>query len=674
MSLLLAQNLKRHYGAHEVLRGLDLRIGVGEKIGCVGRNGGGKSTLLRILVGEESADEGQVVVPRGVRVGYVPQSPEFAPGEIAFEHVEHGLDEARELAAELARVEEELGDADGERLERLVERHGELTQRMEVVGGWQTEQLVETVLSGIGLAEALWRREARTLSGGEKARVALARELVRRPDLLYLDEPTNHLDLDGIEWLESYLKELGSAVFVVSHDRRLLDSVTNHIVELERGRLKRYPGNYSRYVVLRRERYESELRAFEIQQDQVRKEESFIKKHMGSQRTSEAKGRQKRLSRLERLERPHDDIRKPVIRMTQVPRSGEMVVSVEALEIGYAGKPLHRGLELRIGRGERIGLVGPNGAGKTTLLQVLAGRRAPLAGTLERGHKAVCGYYDQETADLDPEKTPLATLRAEHPAATDLELRSHLALFLFRGEEVDLPVAGLSGGERARLCLARLVLREPTWLALDEPTNHLDLAARTALEEMLAQYPGALVCISHDREFLDHLCTRILELGPRGLREYRGNYSAYRAALAAEAAASSAKTAAAKAATSKAPQASKPAPAQPSPTAGQPSPTAGQTSHTGAQPSRTAAQTARAAPTARTEVAAGGREKIRNPYLFKKLESEIIALEADRERLLAELESEEVWRDPERLKEHQFRLAELERDLEEKNTTWENWV
>ncbi len=653
MSLLLAENLKRHYGAHEVLRGLDLRIGVGEKIGCVGRNGGGKSTLLRILVGEETADEGQVIVPRGVRVGYVPQSPDFAPGEIAFEHVEHGLDEARALAEELSRVEQELGQAEDERLERLVERHGELTQRMEVVGGWQTEQLVETVLSGIGLARNLWQREARTLSGGEKARVALARELVRRPDLLYLDEPTNHLDLDGIEWLEDYLSGLASAVFVVSHDRRLLDSVTNHIVELERGRLKRYPGNYSRYVVLRRERYESELRAFEIQQDQVRKEEAFIKKHMGSQRTAEAKGRQKRLARLERLERPHDDIRKPVIRMAQVPRSGEMVVSIEGLEIGYPGHSLHRGLELRIGRGDRIGLVGPNGAGKTTLLQVLAGRRAPLGGKLERGHKAICGYYDQETADLDPESTPLATLRAEHPAATEQELRSHLALFLFRGEEVELPVAGLSGGERARLCLARLVLRVPTWLALDEPTNHLDLAARTSLEEMLAQYPGALVCISHDREFLDHLCTRIVELGPGGLREFRGNYSDYRAALAAQAAA---------------PAPAKPAPqaraAQPK-AAPSPRPAPGKT-----EPTRPDPGEAQGAPAPR----GSGREKIRNPYLFKKLEAEIIALEEERERLLADLETEAVWREPERLKEHQFRLAELERDLEQKNTTWENWV
>lgn len=636
MTLLLAQNLKRHFGAHEVLRGADLRIDRGDKLGLVGRNGGGKSTLLRALMGEDRPDDGTLTVPRNVRLGYVPQAPEFAPGVIAFDHVEHGLDEARALAREMAEIEAKLSHAAGDDLDSLVERHGELTQEMEILGGWQSEQLVETVLSGIGLARGLWQREARTLSGGEKSRVALARELVRRPDVLFLDEPTNHLDLVGIEWLEDYLKNLGSAVLFVSHDRRLLDNVATGMLELERGVLKRYPGNYTRYVTLRRERYDAELRAFEVQQDYLRKEEAFIKKHMGSQRTAEAKGRQKKLEHVVRLHRPQDDVRKPSLKLDKVTRGGEMVLATEGLAIGYGDHVLHRGIELRVGRGERIGLVGPNGAGKTTLLQVLAGRRAPLAGDIRRGHRAVCGYYDQETADLDPTGTPLSLMRRDLPLATEGELRSHLARFLFRGDDVELPVSSLSGGERARLTLARLVLTAPSWLALDEPTNHLDLAARTALEEMLDQFPGAMICISHDREFLDHLATRIIEVGPGGLREFRGNYRDYRRAL--DETDQGARAAAA---------------AKPARTAPKPEP--------------------ETAPAPRPAAAPARGDKPRNPYLFQKLEAEIIALEEERVALQAEMVEERVYRDPKLLKELQLRLAEVERDLEQKNETWANW-
>ena len=637
VTLLLATNLKRHFGAHEVLRGADLRIDRGDKLGLVGRNGGGKSTLLRTLMGEDRPDDGTLTVPRNVRLGYVPQAPEFAPGVIAFDHVEHGLDEARALAREMAEIEAKLTNAAGAELDGLVERHGELTQEMEILGGWQSEQLVETVLSGIGLARGLWQREARTLSGGEKSRVALARELVRRPDILFLDEPTNHLDLVGIEWLEDYLKNLGSAVLFVSHDRRLLDNVATGMLELERGVLKRYPGNYTRYVTLRRERYDAELRAFEVQQDYLRKEETFIKKHMGSQRTAEAKGRQKKLEHIVRLHRPQDDVRKPSLKLDKVSRGGDMVLATEALAIGYGEHVLHRGIELRVGRGERIGLVGPNGAGKTTLLQVLAGRRAPLSGEIRRGHRAVCGYYDQETADLDPSGTPLSLMRRDLPLATEGELRSHLARFLFRGDDVELPVSSLSGGERARLTLARLVLTAPSWLALDEPTNHLDLAARTALEEMLDQFPGAMVCISHDREFLDHLATRIVEVGPSGLREFRGNYRDYRRALDEE---------------------NQEAKAQAS-----------------AKPSRPApkVEAKPEAEGARAPAATARNDKRRNPYLFQKLEAEIIALEEERTALQAEMVEERVYRDPKLLKETQLRLAEVERDLELKNETWANW-
>ncbi len=646
MTLLHAENLKRHFGAHEVLRGASLRIDRCDKLGLVGRNGGGKSTLLRALVGQDRPDEGTLTIPRNVRIGYVPQAPEFAPGVIAFQHVEQGLEELRALARELSDAETRMESAEGDDLDRLVERHGELTQEMEFLGGWQSEQIVETVLSGIGLKTELWQREARTLSGGEKSRVALARELVRRPDVLLLDEPTNHLDLVGIEWLEAYLKGLGSAVLFVSHDRRLLDNVATGMLELERGVLKRYPGNYTRYVALRRERYDAELRAYEVQQDYLRKEELFIKKHMGSQRTAEAKGRQKKLEHIVRLVRPHDDIRKPKLKLKDVTRGGEMVLATEALAIGYGTRVLHRGLELRVGRGDRIGLVGPNGAGKTTLLRVLAARLNPLAGVVKHGHRAICGYYDQETADLDPSGTPLALMRRDLPQATEGAIRSHLALFLFRGDDVELPVSSLSGGERARLTLARLVLSAPSWLALDEPTNHLDLAARTALEEMLTEFPGAILCISHDREFLDHVATRIIEVGATTLREFRGNYSEYRRQLAAE---------------------SESAKAELSSRTAKPT-TAPKSAAAASAPSKMTAKGPSAAPQAPARTA-----KVRNPFLFKKLEEDIIKLETERATLQAQMVQERIYRDATLIREVQMRLAEVERDLEEKNEAWANW-
>ncbi|MCZ6597146.1 MAG: ABC-F family ATP-binding cassette domain-containing protein, partial [Planctomycetota bacterium] len=529
-----------------------------------------------------------------------------------------GLKEVHLVEAELDRVGHELAEGpQGNDLDRLVERHGELSARMELLGGWESGRRVETVLSGIGLPRTLWDREANMLSGGEKSRTALARELVSTPDLLLLDEPTNHLDLDGIEWLETYLLSLKSAVLMVSHDRRLLDRLVSSIVEIENGRLTRYRGNHEHYVARKQEHYAAALRAWEHQQGHIRKEEVFIKKHMGSQRTAEAKGRRKRLRSLERLERPYDDVRKPVIAMGGTQRGGELVVETEDLDVGYDGKPVVHGAKLRVGRGERIGFVGPNGSGKTSLLRVLAGRMQPLGGSIDRGHKAVCGYYDQETGNLRDDSSPYEEIRRDHPRMTDLEIRSHLARFLFRGEDVDKRVSSLSGGERARLSLAQLVLTGPSWLALDEPTNHLDLSGRTAMEEMLGTFDGALVCISHDRTFLDGLCTTILEVKDGRVRAFRGNYSDYRAKVLAE-------------------KESKPA----------------------RKPGKTKEK----------KVA-----KPRNPWRLEKLEGTIMALESEREELHAQMAREGVYRDPQASRNMQFRLAEVERDLEQKNLEWEQW-
>ncbi len=630
MSVLLLQDLKKSLGAQEIFHGVNLRIDHGEKVGCVGRNGEGKTTLLRLIAGEERPDEGSVLLAKGARIGYVSQIPRFEAGITAREYVEGGLDEVRAVESELQRVGEEMAEAEGERLDVLVKRHGELTARMEFLGGWECERRVETVLGGIGLAPALWDREARTLSGGEKSRTAMARELVSVPDLLLLDEPTNHLDLAGIEWLEDYLISIGSAVLMVSHDRRLLDDVVETIVEVENRQLRRFPGNYSKYVVLKADRYERAQREWEQQRDHIRREEAFIKKHMGSQRTGEAKGKRRRLQSLERLPQPYNDVRKPAIRIASVERGGEQVAEATDFTIGYEGKALLEGVTFRLGRGERVGIVGPNGCGKTTLMRVLAGRMAPLGGKVTRGYRASCGFFDQETSDLRDDGTPYSEIRRDHPQMTDLEIRSHLARFLFRGGEIDHVVGELSGGERARLSLARLVLTEPSWLALDEPTNHLDLAGRTALEEMLGEFPGALVCISHDRQFLDDLVGRIVAFEDGELREYRGNYSDYRARIAAQEAERTAE----------------------------------------------AARLRRAGEERRrsSERRKPKRKKPGNPWVLEKLEESIIALEEERDKLLEALGSEAVYKDPSASRETQIRLAEIERELEQKNEEWERWA
>jgi len=632
MTVLSIQALKKAHGAREILGGVELFVARGEKIGCVGCNGAGKTTLLRLIEGEEQPDSGSVQLERDARIGYVVQRPVFAEGLSVRAFVQQGLDAIHALEAELERLSHAMADAAGAELDSLTKRHGDLTARMEHLGGWEAEHLVEKVLSGIGLDESFWEREARTLSGGEKSRACLARVLTSVPDVLLLDEPTNHLDLVGIEWLEDFLQHLKSAVLIVSHDRRLLDRVVDSIVEVERGGLTRYPGNYAKYLELKAERHKSEQRAYDQQQEFLAKEELFIRTHMGSQRTGEAKGRQKKLESVVRLPQPYLDVRRPVIRMAGVERGGETVLEARGLALGHGEQVLLKGVELKLARGERVGIVGPNGSGKSTLLKTLAGRLAPLGGTLEKGHKAVCGYYDQDTSELCEDGTPQQEIRKLQPLWTDLEIRSHLARFLFRGNEVEAEIARLSGGERARLALAKLVLAKPSWLALDEPTNHLDLAGRTALEEMLSEFPGTLVFVSHDREFIDTLATRVVAVADGKVRSYPGNYSDYRKALGGEV-----ESARAERETEK--------------------------------DRKAAAERARAAKVAPTK-----KEKPRNPWLLAKVEEAILALEKEKGELTAALCDEAVYKNGAKLRDVQHRLAEVERDLEEKNAQWEAMI
>lgn len=646
MSLLLVDNITKRYGAQEVLHGVRFQVDPGQKVGLVGVNGGGKSTLLRLIEGLEQPDNGRISCPKGVRLGHVPQIPRFEPGQTARAYVETGMAEVHALIAQLERLGERMGEVEGDELERVMRDHDVLTERLELMGGWDTERRVESVLSGIGLDPQLWDREAKTLSGGEKSRTALARELIAGHDILLLDEPTNHLDIEGIEWIEGWLKELKGAVLIVSHDRRLLNTAVDSIIELERGGVSRYPGNYNKYLALRSERYETKFRAWDLQRQRIQKEEAFIRKHMGSQRTAEAKGRQKKLSHVVRLEQPHHDLRRPNIKSPKTERGGELVLECKNLSGGYPGNTLFRDLNLRIGRGQRIGVVGPNGAGKTTLLKILAGTAEPLGGKIEFGHGAAVGYYDQDTTMLREDSTPFSEIRLHAPQKTDQEVRAHLALLLFRGKDVDKPVSALSGGERARLCLAILMLHEVTWMAMDEPTNHLDLAARAALEEMLSGFDGALVCVSHDREFLDSLCTHIIEVSHDQVSQHTGNYTSWCQFKLDRAAAAQA------AVEAKATQAAKAARKQ-----------------TGKQGGKRSGKQAAQAPAAKS----GGASRPRNPYQFDKLEKLIIKLEGQLEKLHAECAKEQVYKDASLLRDTQYEIAEVEDQLARANQEWENW-
>jgi len=649
LSLLILDKLKKHYGAQEILSGAELRIDPGEKVGLVGRNGGGKTTLLRLIEGVEAPDWGSVRLRKGCDLGYVPQRPEFDAGLTVRAHVESGLAHIREMLERYEHVGIAMGEVEGAALDKLLAEHAALGERIEALGGWEIERRVETVLSGIGLPEPFWDREACSLSGGEKSRTALARALAAGHDLLLLDEPTNHLDLAGIEWIEDYIKTLPGAVIVVSHDRRLLDNAVTAIIELGRGLLVRYPGNYTNYVRLQEEQYESAHRAWKQQHELIRREQSFIKKHMGSQRTAEAKGRQKKLSNLVRIEQPFHDVRTPIIKAPEAARGGEMVLRTESLAAGYGDNMLFEGVDLRIGRGHRIGIVGKNGAGKTTLLKIIAGLRAAEGGTVEYGHAASCGYYDQEMAELKAD-TPFQEIRRLRPGMSDLQVRSHLALFLFRGEnEIEKAITSLSGGERARLALAKLVLDNPSWLAMDEPTNHLDLAGRTALEEMLSAYQGALVCISHDRAFLDDLCHFIYEVDRDGVRVYEGNYSAWRIAKLEEA--SAAQTRKDSAAAQKKQQERKRREAEEKQQAKR------STKQSGKQAGKPKAA-----------------NKPKNPYKFKQLEDRIMSLEEQISGVNASLTQEEIYTDAGKMRDAQFKIAELEKQLENANNEWEAWL
>ncbi|HEY7973833.1 MAG: ABC-F family ATP-binding cassette domain-containing protein [Ktedonobacterales bacterium] len=535
MSVAVITDLSMSYGAELIFSGVSFRVDARDRIGLVGPNGAGKSTLLNLVAGRLEQESGHVALAQGVSIGYLPQVADFHPERslademrAVFTHVRAWEHELADLAAQMAQPAT-LADTDGS--SALLERYAEVQARFEHAGGYTIEPRVRQVLDGLGFTREQQEAPARQLSGGQQTRAALGRLLLLEPELLLLDEPTNHLDLAALEWLETYLGAWRGAVIVVSHDRYFLDRVTTRTIEIAHQRAELYPGAYSKYVELRAERLERWRKDYEAQQEHIAHTEEFIRRYKAGQRAKEARGRQKLLDRLERIERPPTED-KLKFHLGAAIEPGQTALTTEKLTVGYAGGA--DGVALRVQvpdtiveRGARIGLIGPNGSGKTTLLRVVVGQIQPLEGRVTLGRNVQVGYYAQTHENLNLNATLLDEIRNVSHLSEE-GARSYLGRFLFTGDDVFKLVGALSGGERSRVALAKLTLQGANTLVLDEPTNHLDLPAREALEGILRDYDGTLIFVSHDRYFVDALADAIWAMEDGGVVIYEGNYSRYR--------------------------------------------------------------------------------------------------------------------------------------------------
>jgi ATP-binding cassette subfamily F protein 3 len=523
MALVTLDNVSKHFGAQRVLDGVSFRVERGDHLALIGSNGAGKSTILRIMAGLEDADEGAVTRARGVSVAYLPQEPTFEASDTLYEAMMDAFREAIAAAERLRSLEREMAH-DGANA-ALIEEYGRLQALVEHAGYDYREQ-IERVLTGLGLARETWHRAVNTLSGGQQTRANLARTLLEDADLLLLDEPTNHLDVQAVEWLEAYLRDLKRAFVVVAHDRYLLDRVTRRTIELAVGRVTEYDAPYSRYLELKKERVDRLRREYDAQQEHIAKTEEFIRRYGAGQRYKEARGRQRRLDRLDRVERPQEE-KSVRLRLSSARRSGEIVLELKRVVAGYPNKPLVRlPDEVVVRRGERIAIIGPNGSGKTTLLRTLVGTLPSLEGEVRWGAKTTTGFHSQSLDQLDERRTALEEVQHSHPMAEE-EARSYLGRFLFSGDDVFKRIGMLSGGEKSRVALAKLILEEPNVLVLDEPTNHLDIASRDALESVLEGFHGTLLFVSHDRYIIDSLAQQVWNIRDGRLQRYDGNYSTF---------------------------------------------------------------------------------------------------------------------------------------------------
>ncbi len=539
--MLRVEELVKDYGSQRVLDGASLVLKSGERAALVGANGAGKSTLLRIVAGLEDPDGGRVTPPRGMVVGYLPQDAAVAPGRTLHDEVLSAVADLLAMEERMRELERHIQthDLPEEELDRVVHEHAALHETFERRGGYAIEAEVGKVLAGLGFEPGDRDRLTEEFSGGWQMRIALARLLLTRPDVMLMDEPTNHLDLAATEWLEEYVKASRSSLLIVSHDRYFLDAVVGRVFELRQGKVEAFNGNYSTYRTQRAQRDEAQQAIAERQQEEAERLEAYIRRYKEGNRATMAKSREKMLARLEaeRVAGPaaHRAVR---IAFPPSPPSGREVVALRQVGKQYGDLCVVNDVSLTVERGERVAMLGPNGAGKSTLLRIVAGRERPTRGAAMQGVGVRPAYFAQDQSEqLDPENTVFEEVYAAAPAQWDVQaVRDLLGRFLFSGDAQFKPVSALSGGERSRVALAKLLLRPSNLLLLDEPTNHLDVATRERLEETLSGYPGTLIFVTHDRYLVDRLATKVLEVGDGGVRVYPGTYTDYRRARMAEAA------------------------------------------------------------------------------------------------------------------------------------------
>ena len=518
------EDIEKAYGPHDILRGVTWQHNPGEKVGLVGRNGAGKTTLFRLLLKQEEPDHGVILRSSGLTVGHVGQHLDAEPGMTLFDFVETAFTEVLAIERKMRVIEHDLSDPSKDH-EKLLEKYAQLQHDYEHADGYTLHAEVERVLTGLGFDKSQFERVITEFSGGQQNRAMLARVLLTRVDLLLLDEPTNHLDLKGIEFLEEFLESFKGSYLVISHDRTFLNRTVGKIVELAHGKLIEYNGNYERFLEQRAERMEKMAADYERQQDFIEKTQDFIRRNIAGQKTKQAKSRRKMLNKLEEAERPETDETLANFKLDAGPRSGAVALTVDRLTAGYDSKPIVTNMSLTVRRGERYAIMGPNGSGKSTLLKTFAGRLQPLVGTVAYGHNVQVGYYDQTLGDLNPNGVVIDEIWNLDRMKPELEMRSYLAQFSFFEDDVFKKTRDLSGGEKGRLALAKIMYVGGNVMLLDEPTNHLDVYTREALEEALEAFTGALIVVSHDRYFIDRVAENIILVEDGAAEVYAGNYS-----------------------------------------------------------------------------------------------------------------------------------------------------